>query len=180
MEEKRSAKIGFGGGCHWCTEAVFQHVLGVESVEQGWIASEGSDAAFSEAVIVHFDPEIIALAVLVEIHLHTHQSTKKHSLRTKYRSAIYIFFEGQREEVMALLKMLQTQFEKELITKVMPFQAFKGSREELRNYYLQNPKKPFCETYINPKLSMLIEKYAACTDSAKLAHLRKYQSLPQW
>ena len=171
MEEKQSAKIGFGGGCHWCTEAVFQHVLGVQRVEQGWIASVGSDAAFSEAVIVHFDPEIVPLAVLVEIHLRTHQSTKRHSMRTKYRSAIYIFFDGQREEVMALLKVLQNEFEEELITKVMPFQGFKGSGEELRNYYLQNPRKPFCETYINPKLIMLIEKYATFADSSKLAHL---------
>lgn len=171
MEEKQSAKIGFGGGCHWCTEAVFQHVLGVQGVEQGWIAAAGSDAAFSEAVIVHFDTGIIALAVLVEIHLRTHQSTKKHSMRTKYRSAIYTFSDGQREEVMELLKVLQTQFEEELISKVMPFQAFKGSGEELRNYYLQNPQKPFCETYINPKLRLLIEKYAVFTDLARLAHL---------
>ena len=48
-------KIGFGGGCHWCTEAIFQALNGVESVEQGWISSLNPYDTFSEAVIVHFN-----------------------------------------------------------------------------------------------------------------------------
>ncbi len=84
-------KIGFGGGCHWCTEAVFQSLKGVEKVEQGWIASEGEASTLSEAVIVHFDTSQISLVLLIEIHLLTHESTSEHSMRKKYRSAIYYF-----------------------------------------------------------------------------------------
>jgi len=72
-------KIGFGGGCHWCTEAYFQSLKGVEEVEQGWISAVTPNEAFSEAVIVHYDEHVIALNILISIHLHTHASTKNHS-----------------------------------------------------------------------------------------------------
>ena len=76
-------KIGFGGGCHWCTEAVFQSLIGVETVEQGYIASEDDMTSFSEAIIVHFNQEEITLKALIEIHLFTHKSTSNHSMRSK-------------------------------------------------------------------------------------------------
>ena len=62
-------QIGFGGGCHWCTEGVFQSLLGVENVQQGWISSLGEYSEYSEAVIVSFNEEVIALEELIKIHL---------------------------------------------------------------------------------------------------------------
>jgi len=85
------AKIGFGGGCHWCTEAVFQALNGVQKVEQGFIRSDPPQDSFSEAVIVTFDSKILSLETLIEVHLRTHASTSSHKMRGKYRSAIYIF-----------------------------------------------------------------------------------------
>lgn len=76
-------KIGLGGGCHWCTEAVFQSLIGIEKVEQGFIASTEEYNTFSEAVIVHFDSEVISAKTLIEIHLYTHKSTSQHSMRSK-------------------------------------------------------------------------------------------------
>jgi peptide-methionine (S)-S-oxide reductase len=77
-------KIGFGGGCHWCTEAYFQSLTGVDKVEQGWISSTAPDDTFSEAVIVYYNPAIIPLKILIAVHLHTHAATKNHSFRKKY------------------------------------------------------------------------------------------------
>ncbi len=82
-------RVGFGGGCHWCTEAVFQSLRGVESVEQGWIKSDPPFDTFSEAVIVAFDTLVISLEVLIDVHLRTHASQVDHSFRSKYRSAVY-------------------------------------------------------------------------------------------
>ena len=86
-----TSKIGFGGGCHWCTEAVFQSLIGVEKVEQGFVASFNLHNELSEAVIVHFNHKRISLQTLIEIHLLTHSSTSDHAMRKKYRSAIYTF-----------------------------------------------------------------------------------------
>ena len=149
----KTVKIGFGGGCHWCTEAVFQVLVGVDNVEQGWIASEGNATAFSEAVIVHFNSDTINASTLVEIHLLTHSSMSNHSMRQKYRSAIYTFSDKQSTEAILILDMLQERFDKKLVTEVLPYKVFKSSPEEIQNFYLSKPTHPFCERHINPKLS---------------------------
>ena len=160
MKKKTIPKIALGGGCHWCTEAVFQSLKGVGKVEQGYVASTGENSSFSEAVVIHFNVEEISLRTLIEIHLHTHKSTSAHSMRDKYRSAVYTFSKKQSNQTEEILKLLQTGFDKKLITKVYPFSAFKSSREQLLNYYYSNPNKPFCETFINPKLQLLLEQFA--------------------
>lgn len=153
-------KVGFGGGCHWCTEAVFSHLKGVSRVEQGWISSTLKEAeSFSEAVIVHFNQDIISLDLLVEVHLLTHSATSRHSMRERYRSAIYTFNIGQIEMLEAIMIEKQKLFELPLITKVYPFNAFKLNDEKYLNYYEKNKKKPFCENYIEPKLKIISKKY---------------------
>ncbi len=166
-------QIAFGGGCHWCTEAVFQSLLGVEKVEQGFVASVDDNTSFSEAVIVHFNSTKISLETLIEIHLHTHKSTSNHSMRTKYRSAIYTFSGEQMKIATAQLESFQFQFQNKLITQVLPFNKFKASREQIQNYYYSNTKKPFCERFINPKLQILIDTFSTYTNHNKLKHLKQ-------
>lgn len=166
-------KIGFGGGCHWCTEAVFQSLKGVAGVDQGWIASEGEATTFSEAVIVAYDMSKIPLKALIEIHLLTHKSTSDHSMRKKYRSAVYVFSESQDAEVNMILESFQAEFDHALITQVLPFIEFKPSKEEFKAYYYKNPHKPFCENFINPKLKLLLKRFSQYTNKDKLDHLQK-------
>lgn len=151
-------KIGLGGGCHWCTEAVFLNLHGVVNAEQGWISASGA-VEFSEAVLVHFNSEKIPLKVLIEVHLHTHKCTSNHSMRSKYRSAVYTFSSEQRLESEQILKLLKKQFEDKLITKVYGFEEFKMSAEQYQNYYQKNPEKPFCKTHIDPKLNLLPRRF---------------------
>ncbi len=160
MELEEIDRIALGGGCHWCTEAVFQSLTGVHLVEQGFVASFGSESNYSEAVIVHFDPIIISLEVLIEIHLHSHQSTSAHSLRKRYRSAIYTFKDTQFEIVHDILNQLKFSFNKPVITTVLPFKNFRSSPEKYRNYYFSDPEKPFCKKYINPKLKKLFLQFS--------------------
>lgn len=153
-------KIALGGGCHWCTEAVFQALKGVISVEQGYVASTDENKSFSEAIIVHFNAEVISLQTLIKIHLYTHKSTSEHSMRTKYRSAIYYFSEIQKTDAENIVTLFQSEFENKVITKVYPFSEFKASREAIQDYYQKNPEKPFCERFINPKLKLLIANFS--------------------
>ncbi len=165
------SKIALGGGCHWCTEAVFQSLKGVEKVEQGYVASIGEYESFSEAVIVHFNSNCVNLKTLINIHLLTHKSTVNHSMRNKYRSAVYTFSEAQHLEVAMLIESFQQDFDQKLVTQVLPFSDFKASREAIQNYYRKNPEKPFCETFINPKLKLLLQQFYTYTDQEKLKHL---------
>jgi peptide-methionine (S)-S-oxide reductase len=165
-------KVGFGGGCHWCTEAVFSALKGVETVEQGWIASGGDYSSFSEGVIVTYNALEISFDVLIEVHLYTHASTADHSMRDKYRSAVYTFENSDIISVRMTIDDLQNDFDKPIITKVLPLVDFKLNREDSLNYYFTDPEKPFCENYINPKLKLLREQFFKVTRIEKLVHLK--------
>ncbi len=164
-------KIAFGGGCHWCTEAVFKSLLGVVKVEQGWVASSEKNNTFSEAVIVHFNLKEIDLKTLIKIHLQTHKSTKNHSMRDKNRSAIYYFSHYQKKESKKIIAILQLNFKEKIITLILEFKNFKPSTKEFQNYYQSNPNKPFCKNYINPKLNFLLEKFSIHVNKSKVNHL---------
>lgn len=152
-------KIGFGGGCHWCTEAYFQSLKGVEKVEQGWISSTTPDDSFSEAVIIHYNPIVIPLKILIAIHLHTHAATKNHSFRKKYRSAVYVF-NGKIAEAQKLISECQVDFDEQVITQVLLFNQFKLNTEQQHNYYKKHKEGIFCKRYISPKLQMIEKEYA--------------------
>ena len=158
--EMDNERIALGGGCHWCTEAVFQSLKGIIKVEQGFVASEDENESFSEAVIVHFNPKEIKLKTLVEVHLYTHKSTVNHSRRKKYRSAMYTFSEEQNVLANRIIKDLQSLFDNRLTTEVLPFKKFMPSEERFLNYFYSNHKKPFCKTYINPKLKYILDKFS--------------------
>ena len=153
-------KVGFGGGCHWCTEAVFQALRGVEDVAQGFVRSVPPDDGWSEAVLVTLDPDAIDLATLVEIHLRTHASTSAHKMRGKYRSVVYAMGMAQSAALERVLAEMQGMFEAPLVTRVLPFEGFKPSDARFHDYYRSDPSRPFCRTYIDPKLAMLRKVYS--------------------
>lgn len=152
-------KIGLGGGCHWCTEAIFLSVAGVLEVEQGWVASNADNTAFSEAVVVHFDADKINLDILISIHLHTHSSRSAHSMRHKYRSAVYSFSNTQHQAAVDCLSRLQAMFKRPLVTEVMPCNAFRVNQQKYRNYYYSNPDRPFCQSVIAGKIQILRDRF---------------------
>jgi peptide-methionine (S)-S-oxide reductase len=152
-------KIGFGGGCHWCTEAVFAALRGVIHVEQGFIRSDAPDDELSEAVVLTFQPEKISLGSLIEIHLRTHSSTSNHAMRRKYRSAIYAMDEAQAEAARRLLIEFAPGFNAPLVTSVLPFRSFRASDERFQRYAEKNAGAPFCISYIDPKLALLRKEF---------------------
>ncbi|MFT6988970.1 MAG: peptide-methionine (S)-S-oxide reductase [Paraglaciecola sp.] len=163
------SKIGLGGGCHWCTEGVFESLLGISKVNQGWIASNGEHSNFSEAIEVHFDPAVISLSVLIEIHLYTHASTSNHSMRGKYRSAIYAYDDNQFNQSLDILKALSADFDDALVTQVYAFKSFKPNKLELTDYFYSAPDRPFCQTYIQPKLKLLLARFNRHVDHEKMS-----------
>ena len=163
------SKIGLGGGCHWCTEGVFESLIGITKVNQGWIASNGEHTDFSEAVEVYFDPKVISLSDLIEIHLYTHASLSNHSMRGKYRSAIYTYDAIQFKQASDILDSLRAEFEDKVITQVYAFKSFKENKVELKGYFYSAPERPFCQTYIQPKLKLLLARFNRHVDQHKMA-----------
>tara|TARA_R100001377_G_C3143475_1_gene93568 strand:- start:343 stop:624 length:282 start_codon:yes stop_codon:yes gene_type:complete len=93
-------------------------------------------------------------------------------MRDKYRSAVYTFSDMQHQEVSRLIERFQIEFDQNLITQVLPFSEFKASRDAIQNYYKKDPEKPFCETFINPKLKMLLEQFSNYANHDALNHLK--------
>lgn len=151
-------KIGFGGGCHWCTEAIFQALKGVDHVEQGWIASTPPFDTFSEGIIVHYNKDI-NLDTLIEVHLLTHSSASAHSMRYKYRSAVYYFDQADQDEAESIIRQLALKNKVNYITQTLPFADFRLNTESQLNYYKNNKQGPFCKTYIDPKLTVIRERF---------------------
>ena len=160
-------QVGLGGGCYWCTEAVFQQLRGVQAVKPGFIGSDGEHQSLSEAVIVQFDPSIISLHDLIEVHLHTHSSTSNHQLRSRYRSAVYVYSQQQQTDALTALEVLQQDFEQPLVTDVFPFVRFEPSAEQYHNYYRNNSALPFCQTYISPKLQTLRNRFKRLVENCR-------------
>ena len=151
-------KIGFGGGCHWCTEAIFQALNGVDHVEQGWIACTPPFGACSEGIIVHYN-ENINLDTLIEVHLLTHSSASAHSMRNKYRSAVYYFDKDDQTQAQSIISGLALKNNVNYITQTLPFGDFRLNTESQLNYYKNNKQAPFCKTYIDPKLTAIRERF---------------------
>ncbi|QXT39037.1 peptide-methionine (S)-S-oxide reductase [Gymnodinialimonas ceratoperidinii] len=151
-------RVGFGGGCHWCTEAVFAALRGVE-VQQGFISAAPPDDNFSEAVLLEWDPAEIPLSALIEIHLRTHASTSNHKMRGKYRSAIYVFTAEQERDAERLLAERREADEADYVTRVLRCEAFKPSDPRFQNYGEKNAGNQFCTRYIDPKLDKLRADY---------------------
>lgn len=152
--------IGFGGGCHWCTEAVFQSLRGLSVVRQGFIRSDPPDDNWSEAIEAEFDPDIISIRDLLSVHLATHASTSDHKMRDKYRSAAYVRDADQMEQATAALEALRARTGADFVTGILWHGGFEPSDPRFHDYYRTNNQRPFCQTYIEPKLAILRGEFA--------------------
>lgn len=127
-------------------------------MQQGWIASTPPNQEFSEGVIVYFD-DTISLEDLVEIHLLTHSSASNHSMRKKYRSAVYYFSDTDHHAIKNKIEQLSSENNVRYITETLSFKDFKLNSDTFLNYYLKHKNAPFCENYISPKLKLIREKF---------------------
>lgn len=129
-------------------------------VEQGFIRSDPPHDSWSEAVIAHFDPEVISLDVLIAVHIRTHAATSNHTMRGKYRSAVYVFDDTQAEVAGAALESEAADFDAPLVTQLLAFRDFKPSDPRFQNYYATRPERPFCTAYIDPKLAKIRRQFS--------------------
>jgi len=108
--------------------------------------------------LVHYNDDI-DLDTLIEVHLLTHSSASAHSMRYKYRSAVYYFDEADKDVVESIIRQLALRNKLDYITQTLPFVGFKLNTELYPSYYRNNKQGPFCKTYIEPKLTVIRKKF---------------------
>lgn len=158
-----------GGGCFWCTEAVFQQVRGVKAVESGYCGGhldeptyreicEG-DTGHAEVVKVVFDPAVIPYRHVLEIFFVTHDPTtlnrQGNDVGTQYRSVIFTHDDAQAEIARQVITELSMQriFDAPIVTEIEPVPRFWRAEEYHQNYYRQNPYQGYCAFVISPKVA---------------------------
>ncbi len=175
-------KVGvFGGGCFWCTEAAFERLRGVISVESGYAGGNVERPTYeqvcsgrtghAEVVRVEYDPAHISfhdlLTVFFGIHDPTTLNRQGHVSGTQYRSIILYTSPQQKQEAESYVAKLQKDFkETPIVTEIKELSAFYPAEEYHRRYYERNGDQPYCQLVINPKIAKLKKEYAAFLKSA--------------
>jgi peptide-methionine (S)-S-oxide reductase len=168
------------GGCFWCTEAVFKDVIGVESVESGYIGGHvadptyrqvcGGDTGHAEAIKVGFDPAQLSYGDLLDIFFATHDPTQLNrqgnDVGTQYRSAIFPQSDEQAAEAKAAIARVQGDQSKPIVTTIEANDTWYPAEGYHQDYWeTEGRSNPYCMAVIPPKLHKLRKSYAARTKS---------------
>ncbi len=164
------SEIVFGGGCFWCTEAVFQRLKGVHSVESGYTGGNIKNPTYrevcsgltghNEVIRVKYDADTISLEDLLRVFFSSHDPTtlnrQGNDVGTQYRSGIYYSDEADRERIDQFIKDEATALWSDpIVTEVLPLAEFYMAEEYHQNYYNQNGMQGYCQIIINPKIAKL-------------------------
>lgn len=175
--EKKYEMAILGGGCFWCTEAVFRRLKGIKSVTPGYAGGSTADPTYEEVCSgatghvevssVEFDPEIITYEQLLDVFMHTHNPTtpnqQGNDRGTQYRSIILTTSEKQAEQAEEAIQRFNDEkvFEAPAVTEVKPLEAFYPAEDYHQQYYERNQQAPYCQVIINPKLAKFRQHYAS-------------------
>ena len=175
MENNNEVAV-FGGGCFWCTEAVFLEIKGVTSVASGYSGGHVENPNYyqvcdevtghAEVVRIEFDPSQITFKEMLEVFFASHDPTTlnyqgaDHGAR--YRSVVLYTSEEQRDQTAEFIKALDADGSQPgpVVTEISPFEKFYESEPEHRQFYQNNPGSMYCQVVINPKVAKIRQKFA--------------------
>ncbi|MSU54278.1 MAG: peptide-methionine (S)-S-oxide reductase [Candidatus Staskawiczbacteria bacterium] len=158
--EKNQA-IVLGGGCFWCTEAVFKMLKGVVSVESGYAGEPRA-----EVIKIEYDSAKIPLQTLLTVFFASHDPTTKdrqgNDVGPEYRSIILYSTEEQKQICEKFIQELNGSSElgAPITTEVKSLEIFYPAEDYHKNYYENNKGQAYCQVVINPKLRKVQEKFA--------------------
>jgi len=169
-------KATLGGGCFWCTEAVFTRMDGVESVMPGYAGGHvesptyeqvcRGDTGHAEVVQLTFDPSRISYAEILEIFFATHDPTTKdrqgNDVGPQYRSVVFAHDESQERTARETISQLSEEdvFEAPIVTEVDRLETFWPAEDYHHDYFARNGRQPYCMFVIAPKVAKLRKSHA--------------------
>lgn len=165
-----------GGGCFWCTEAIYQDLKGVERVESGYSGGHvdrptykqvtSATTGHAEVIQVLFDPKVITYSEILEIFWSTHDPTtlnrQGNDVGPQYRSAVFFHSEDQKKEAEFYKKRLTDSgaFNRPIVTEITPFSNFYAAEDYHQNYFNDNGMQPYCQFVIRPKVEKFKKAFA--------------------
>lgn len=168
-------KIAFGSGCFWCTEAIFQAVMGVKRVVSGYMGGQtdhptykqicAGNTGHAEVTELEYDSDVISFNELLLIFFRTHNPTtlnrQGNDIGTQYRSAIFYYTEEQKKQAEAIIeKLTESQvFDSPIVTEITPASKFYPAEDYHQNYFKDNPSQPYCSFVIQPKLNKFAKEF---------------------
>ncbi len=175
MSNKNLQVATVGGGCFWCTEAVFQEVKGVEKVVSGYTGGNAPGkptyrevcsglTGHAEVIQITFDAEMISYEDILVIFMTTHDPTTLNrqgaDRGTQYRSVIYYHDDAQKEVAEIVVKEVAPYYESPIVTEMSPLGIFYEAEEYHQDYYRNNQEQGYCSFVITPKLAKLRKLHA--------------------
>ncbi len=163
------------GGCFWCTEAVFNDVIGVSKVESGYTGGYaahptykqvcGGDTGHAEAIRVTFDPDMISYGQLLDLFLATHDPTQLNrqgnDVGTQYRSAIFPRDAEQEAEARRAIERARADWPAPIVTTIEPLGTWWPAEDYHQDYWSgEGQRNPYCLATIPPKLKKLRKSFA--------------------
>jgi peptide-methionine (S)-S-oxide reductase len=164
-----------GGGCFWCTEAIFQRIHGVTGVMPGYAGGTTPNPRYEEVCLgttghaeviqIEYDPSLISYRDLLDIFFHTHDPTtlnaQGNDIGTQYRSIVFYGSEEEKriaEEIITELEKSGTSG-KDVVTELQPAGTFFPAEDYHLNYFNTNGAQPYCSLVIAPKIEKFLKKY---------------------
>ena len=161
------ARVVLGGGCFWCTEAVFLNVKGVSSVVSGYAGGNRPNpnydmictgvSGYAEIVDITYDSDVVTLSDLLDIFFVIHDPTTRNrqgaDSGTQYRSVVYYASELEKEVILDAIKRNQADYSDKIVTEVslLPEVVYPAEIYH-QNYYAENSSQGYCQVVIAPKL----------------------------
>ncbi|MEK7208293.1 MAG: peptide-methionine (S)-S-oxide reductase MsrA [Patescibacteria group bacterium] len=174
MEKLEKAVLG--GGCFWCTEAVFKMLRGVHSVLPGYTGGTVPNPTYeqvcsgktghAEAIEVTYDPQLVTYRDLLTVFFGSHDPTARNrqgsDVGTQYRSAVFYTTPEQKRIAEKFVREINSsnKLGKPVVTEVAPLAAFYPAEDYHRDYFVTHPGNPYCEVVINPKLEKVQKEFA--------------------
>ncbi len=181
----RTETATFGGGCFWCTEAVFERVPGVKSVVSGYSGGlvpnptyqmvGSGETGHAEVVQIEFDPDKVSFEDLLHVFFKTHDPTTPNAqgpdFGTQYRSIILFHSEDQRKAALKVNQEMKAKrtFRSPVVTELVPFVAFYPAEMYHQDYFRNHPYEDYSQAFIVPKVRKLRSMLAAPAAAGKAA-----------
>ena len=166
----------FGGGCFWCTEAVFEATKGVSAVVSGYAGGQTlrptyeavctGQTGHAEVVQVTYDPAVVSYEQLLEVFFRTHDPTTLNrqgaDVGTQYRSVVFFHDDAQRDVAERVKARLDASgaFGRPIVTEISPLDVFYPAEAYHQDFYARNPQQGYCRAVIVPKMEKYRETFA--------------------